>query len=337
MKKKMFGRLSAMAMASAMMVSMFGMSVNAADAPKNVTVKKEITKETNVYTPNTSFTFSVRPAAAGELTGSGKVLATDIPANGVSFSDNSIASTPGGIGETTVRLTDTAELEVNADAFSTPGIYRYVVTEDAGSYDGITYSTEKKFFDVYVNSEGEVYSYMFVEENNDNGKDDGVFTNDYSKDHDTLKDLKIEKEVTGNQGDKNKDFTFTVKIDGETGEQYYMVFSDGTTNAVTLTSGVAATFMLANGESVTIYGLDSDDTYTVTENDYSADGYTTKVNDVETSTDNGTISADKTVTFVNDKNVATPTGVIMTVAPYILIVAAAGVLAALFLRRKRNF
>ena len=40
--------------------------------------------------------------------------------------------------------------------------------------------------------------------NNPESKGEGVFTNDYSSQHDTLKDLTVKKEVTGNQGNRNK-------------------------------------------------------------------------------------------------------------------------------------
>lgn len=360
MKRKLLSRVSAVAMASAMMVSMFGMSVSAEeDYVKNVEIGKTITKEANVYTPNTTFTFSVRPANATEIAQSGKVLvkADLIPEDGVEFEDSSIKSTPSGIGDTSVTLTDKATLKVNESEFTTPGIYRYVITEDAGSYDGISYTDEAKYFDVYVDKDGHVYSYMVVDESNDIGKDDGIFVNDYSSKHDTLKDLTITKDVTGNQGDTKKDFTFYVTVTGEDNEQYYMVFSDGTTASVTLTSGNRSeAFALADGEFVTIYGLDSDDTYVIEEANYKEEGYTTTIKgadkvgatsdsvvDVENNKETsvrfaeGTVSgADETVTYTNDKEVSTPTGIIMNIAPYIILVAFAGIAALVFLRRRNR-
>ena len=47
-----------------------------------------------------------------------------------------------------------------------------------------------------------------------------------------------------------------------------------------------------------------------------------------------TIAENTTVTFTNTRNVDTPTGVILNIAPYILMVALAGVLAFFFLRKR---
>ena len=107
----------------------------------------------------------------------------------------------------------TTKLKVNESVFTTganakPGIFRYVVSEVAADsngneYEGITYTTEQKYFDVYVTSDEEgnleVLSYAFVDQNNPKNKSDGTFTNNYSKDHDKLKNLTVKKEVTGNR------------------------------------------------------------------------------------------------------------------------------------------
>ena len=82
-----------------------------------------------------------------------------------------------------------------------------------------------------------------------------------------------------------------------------------------------------------IYGLTKNDTYTVMETE--VEGYTTTVNEkaANTLTDNA-VDTSK-VTFVNDKGSDAPTtGVILNIAPYILMVALAGVLAFFFLRKR---
>ena len=113
------------------------------------------------------------------------------------------------------------------------------------------------------------------------------------------------------------------------------MYSDGK-DSVTLTSGTPGTIYLSNGETATIYGLDSDDKYTVTETDYTDDGYKTKVDDQTGRTKTDTIDKDTTVIFENNRNVSTPTGIIMNIAPYIVLVAFAAVAALFFLRRRNN-
>ena len=95
----------------------------------------------------------------------------------------------------------------------------------------------------------------------------------------------------------------------------------------------AKTFTLMDGETLHIYGLSENDEYTVTETDYSAEGYTTTVPDNA----KGKLTKDETmVEFINDKNVGPATGVAMTFAPYVLLVAAAGGLGAVVLGKKKR-
>lgn len=181
-------------------------------------------------------------------------------------------------------------------------------------------------------------SYTFVDSDNPKVKDDGVFTNEYGTGSvdGKVNDLTVEKVVAGNQGDKNKEFSFTINVTGVDGENYYVTFSKDGVDPITLVSGESQTITLADSESATIYGLSEGDTYTVTETDYASDGYTTTIDGAAANTATGKITADKTITVTNTKNVTTPTGIAMTVAPYILMVALAGVFAFLFLRRRNR-
>ena len=331
-------RLAAALMTGAMMVSMLGMTVSAEEV-KDVTITKKITKDKNFYAPNTTFTFTVEP---GEAVAAEENKGVEIYAGltgGAKFNENAgkIISTPkdGDIGQTEITV-GTTEITVT-DVFDDPGIYRYVVKETPGNYEGIGYTKDEKYFDVYVDSEGEVYAYTFTDSSAADGKDDGVFVNDYSKkadDENTPHDLTITKTVTGNQGDKTAEFAFELSVSGAEGEQYYVTYGD---KNITLKSGdPAQTISLTNGQSAVIYGLSKGDTYTVKETAANQDGYTTTIDNEETETGikSGNITADTTVAYKNDRTVSTPTGVILNIAPYILMVALAGVLAFFFLRKR---
>ena len=200
---------------------------------------------------------------------------------------------------------------------------------------------------MYVTSDDdgnlEVSSYLFADKNNPESKGEGVFTNDYSSQHNTLKDLTVKKQVTGNQGNRNKDFKFTIKVDRAAGEQYYVTFSDGKA-PTTLVSGEAKTITLKDNETAKIFGLSETDEYTVTEASYADDGYTTTIDNVKTSTTAGTIATgagttadngDKNITVVNDKTTNSPTGIFLHIAPYIALIGAAIASSLLFFRRKR--
>ena len=357
MEKRMLKKVSTVTAAGMMMTAMLGMQVSAAESSsaeaavkKNPMITKQITKESNIYAPKTTFKFTVAPGTAVPA-GENQEAIYAGPANGVTLDKDVIASVPADsdIGNEKITV-GTTKLNVNESVFTKgedakPGIFRYVVSEvatdkDGNVYEGVAYTTEQKYFDVYVTSDDvgnlEVSSYLFVDKTDSKSKDGGVFTNDYSSRHDTLKDLTVKKEVTGNQGNRNKDFKFTIKVDGAAGEQYYVTFSDGKA-PTTLVSGEAKTITLKDNETAKIFGLSETDEYTVTEASYADDGYKTTIDNVETLTTTGTITgnSDKNITVVNDKTTNSPTGIFLHVAPYIALIGAAIASSLLFFRRKR--
>ncbi len=159
--------------------------------------------------------------------------------------------------------------------------------------------------------------------------------------NDSTHDITIGKTVTGNQGDKSKVFNFVVTVNGGEGEKYKVVDADGKVlNA--LETGVAGTYQLSHGKTIKITGLTENDSYTVVETEAGQDGYTTTYTlgegtSVKEGTDLQVVTADNaTYTVTNDRGVTTPTGIVLSFAPYILLVAFAGVFGVLFLRRKKE-
>ncbi|MEF2966571.1 SpaA isopeptide-forming pilin-related protein [Paenibacillus sp. M1] len=99
-----------------------------------------------------------------------------------------------------------------------------------------------------------------------------------------LGQLTIGKTVEGNGGDKNKAFDFTVTFGGPGADgTYTYTTSDGMTG--TIQSG--GQISLKHGETAVIDGIPRDTTYTVTEADYTSEGYTTTWPDRKTT---GTIT-----------------------------------------------
>lgn len=78
--------------------------------------------------------------------------------------------------------------------------------------------------------------------------------------------LLVEKVVTGTDGETNRAFHFTVELSDKS--------VSGVHGGVTFTNGVAA-FTLKSGDKVLIEDLPAGCTYTVTEAEANADGYTT--------------------------------------------------------------
>jgi Predicted outer membrane protein len=115
----------------------------------------------------------------------------------------------------------------------------------------------------------------------------------------TVGSLMISKTVSGNGADPAKKFNFTVEFTGNGASKTYDYIGVGVPDG-TIASGDTIAF--AHGESITIVDLPEGLQYTVTEDDYSADGYVT-VSTGET----GVIVTDETQTaaFTNTRSVYT--------------------------------
>ncbi len=134
----------------------------------------------------------------------------------------------------------------------------------------------------------------------------------------------VKKEVTGNLGDKTKDFTFQCKI----------LNADGSVNQE------SETFTLKHGQQKEILGIPEDATLVIQETN--ADGYTVTAmhgsNPVEVMR-NGvkvTVTDGSMITFTNNKETAPDTGVLLDSLPYVVILAVVVLGAALVIVRRRK-
>lgn len=364
--KKIARRLAGGLMAGALMVSMLEMTAFAEDttAPDEIVITKNIDKDANVYAPKADFTFEI---TQGKKQNSAEDITS--PAGGLYFkdSDDTISSAPadGDIGEASITVSDTISLAVDISQFTAPGVYRYVVSEvkpETDAAEGVGYDDTEVNVDVYIGykdgSDALSVLYYIVSDAEGDAKKNAEFTNTYKNGgtEDGLYTLTIQKKLEGNMADKNKLFAFTIKVDGDvTGEQYNLVAYDEngspTSTAIVSDDANAVTFYLKGGQTAYVYGLSKNDTYTVSENAYTEDGYTTYVAKADVSSkdaegvENGNevdnegedITKDSVVTFVNYKDAGdVNTGLILNIAPYILMVALAGVLAFFFLRRRKS-
>lgn len=342
MNKKTAGRISAMAMASMMMMSVCVVNA-AAEENEPITqlnLKKTVTTDGNTYQPNTSFSFHVENGEAAENWRDNVVYAG---VTGGIKGTQTIGFQPSGEDTLAAVYSKNATLEINAEVFEHAGVYHYVVTEDAGSYEGIDYDTAGRdvYLFVYNGADGALYVGNVITENNGE-KGDLEFINDYGAENDKTHDVTIKKTITGNQGVKNKSFEFKVAVNGGQGELYKVVVKkNANAQALTeyITSNEAETsYQISDTGSITIYGLTESDKYTVTETDANKDGYTTMIDGetTATGTKTGTTKEDGTVVqYVNEKDAAVVTGVAKKYTPYVLLVGAAGALGSVFFRRKR--
>ena len=251
--------------------------------------------------------------------------------------------------------TKQATVDFSSVNFPEPGIYRYIITETANADHaaaGIIHDTDvDRVLDVYVVDKGdgtlEVREYVLHTNvsnpaiGTDMGsadvsplddKTDG-FTNEY-----TTKDLKLQKQVTGNQASRDKWFEFTATLTNVADEDVFVVSmaddndaatndgladattgttaatrasNQGKTNPATVTGAqlkAGQKFYLQHGQSIVLRGLPLNASYTVTED---AEDYKSAV--LEGKTNSGVIStvagSNKMAEagFLNTRNGVVPT------------------------------
>lgn len=118
--------------------------------------------------------------------------------------------------------------------------------------------------------------------------------------------LTVDKQVTGNMGDKTRAFNFTFTTNASGSFDAVKTDSSGSQTTSTIVAGDG--FTLKDGENLEIQGIPHGANYSVTEDDANANGYTTTT----TGAPSGTMNADKAATFINNRQAVIPTGVAAT-------------------------
>lgn len=189
-----------------------------------VTIASKLTMDENAMVPTVMFNYSIAPADSSECASTSGMPVTPGVPDAVSLSPDSVNYSDKKLklekadGTTTITAPLSAVLDVSK--FMAPGIYRYKITQQKPALDGLNVTNGALFLDVYVenNGTGYVVKGCTLSAEAGSGKKTDGFVNDYA----THK-LTIKKIVAGNQGDKNKDFQFTVSLSGATGETYKYV------------------------------------------------------------------------------------------------------------------
>ena len=255
--------------------------------------------------------------------------------------------------------------------FTEPGVYRYVLTETQPDSPFALYTGETgiRYIDVYVEYANDAATDLTIQgivtstANNVTAGDPNGGTNTadiQSKDTKinneyTTYDLTLQKFVSGNQASQNQHFDFSVTVTNPAtpaGTAYpnsYTVtktcLDNNVTNPATITAGASATFHLKTGESIVISNLPAGATYTIVE---TSSGYVTTAkvggaahtdddtnDDTFTVKDTTGINADTTVVFTNARSGIIPTGVLLTIAPFAVLMIV-GLIGVLVIMRKRH-
>lgn len=335
---------------------------------------KNVLTDGKTFKPDTTFTFTVTPVAADGATTVNDIAIHYYAgkAGDIKFTD--IAFSPETGNTPSASYSANGNIEVKKDAYAKPGVYAYTVTENDGGYDGIDYDTATRYVYVYVvNTSGtgnveagvdkdgnKLYVSSIVVTKKVTDKETGEtkevktkeFNNDYGQNNDGTHDVTIIKELAGDMAEADKQFTFEVTITPANGNnEKYMVKiktltgSETVTDALEVTNGVAkGTYKLKGDEYVTISGLSIGDTIVVTEKEADQDGYNTtytydgvEAGHEEADKNTNKVTKDNAkITVTNAKTATSPTGVIMNIAPYAMMLVVAGAFAVVFLSRRNR-
>lgn len=274
----------------------------------NATFKKNYT-ENGGTAPAATFTFKAEF----------KAFAEGATAEGPALSISNVVATGAGDNYT---ATISPEGE-----FPSVGKYYYTVSEDQGNVAGITYAAPLYLMVLVTNGEDGalVPSYYLYKDENKDTKED-TFTNTYS-----AGTLTVKKTVTGNLGDKNKEFDFTVTFAAPQGKDWTPAIDASEGATMVEDNPMSYTFKLKHDATATFGNLPAGVTYIVTESP--VEGYKT----TSTGEEGKIVAGLNEVTFINEKSGTIDTGVTTENLPYVLLigfVVLAG--AALLIKRKAH-
>ena len=268
---KRFKKLMAILMATALIMSIAAISASAYN-PVNgdaitLSFNKFLIVDNDARIPAIEFEYAIAPGSAIAATANTPAIIA-----GVGTPTIGTASFPSG--DTTYNTVQTGDavtldsgekyakktvtVDFSSVSFSEPGIYRYVITEDmtnaankAVSYDTQTNGTAgTRYLDVYVEDvNGALVVSQYVMHDTaaiPNVQTDGAPAADKSSgfvNEITSHELSFGKEVTGNQGSKDKYFKYTLTISNAQANTTYEVDLTNAEAAPTKTDATKYTTM----------------------------------------------------------------------------------------------
>lgn len=278
--------------------------------------------------------------------------------SGVSTVTLGSASYTAGEVTSTTAVTKNVQVTSPTSDYPSVGYYYYEFKESTGDTAGVTYSSDTCVLRVAVvrNDDTRELSIenvklMSLDNTGNLTKKDGI-TNLYS-----AGTLTIEKQVTGNMEERDKEFTVTVSFnagDKKIKAPITIATKNGatTTNPTTLTpeangsSTLTATIYVKHGTKVTFSNIPEGVTYMVTEtqaNGYDAPEYYLNSTKLTKTSVSGTLadaasgnSMNPAVKIVNHKNSVIDTGIIVSNLPYLLTLLGIAAVTALYLATRHQ-
>ena len=363
---KTIGRVATTLVATAMLASLAAVPAFAnpftggtSDKPiSEITFTKELLLPAGSVTPTKEFKFDIKAADAGNtetinVTG-GTVGVRDGEGNvsnagTVTIDPNDTRKASGTANIDSVTDIVTLSKDKLPSGFTDAGVYKYTIEEQDVSGDDYKDATNQLYLYLVVERKSTAVTgstnpsdYFISGATVYNGSAKGdTYTNWYKLgggDEPSIQvgTIEVSKTVTGAMGSKNDSFTFTLSSDDNAITECKISIDGGTATAV----AANGQFTLKHGQKATITGLDAGK-YNVVETVDRGYTLTTIGDKTTTEVSNGVeiqaeVNETKRVTFTNDRAAVSPTGIVMNVAPYALLVVIAAAGCFVFLRKRRE-
>lgn len=287
--------------------------------------------------------------------------ADSIPDTAKAVTIGSVTYAEGNLSKTTdaasAPVTQPVAVAVTADSYQSVGYYYYEFREKAGNTAGVTYAADTCAVRVAVVNDDsgalKIDSVRLYKVNADGSLGDKAenVTNVYA-----AGSLSVTKTVTGNMGDRNREFDVTVTFTAPAGTEIHAPIAISTSAGITgnpteavinaAKTGATASVKVKDGTTVVFSNIPKGVTYQVTETQ--ADGYhTPKYNGTEsaggksgTITDTaagaGTVGMTQSVEIENKRETTIDTGIFLSDLPYVLVLAGITAAALLFFAGKKR-
>ncbi len=250
---------------------------------------------------DTTYTPSVRKAVAG----------AGAPSETFEFTMTAAGDNPEGAsltaadGAQSAAVTGAGRTDFGEITFTRAGTYKFAITETADNVpENWEYDDSQWTLTIVVeDQDGRLavtgHSYANDAADPAANSEAAVFTNIYTEPG----SLRISKTVSGNNGETERDFHFTVTLTDEAGSALAGSYSYTGSKSGTVENGTLEV-TLRNGESITIADLPAGTRYTVAEAEANTEGYATTVSGGET----GVIASGETAeaAYTNSRSTTTP-------------------------------
>lgn len=227
------------------------------------------------------------------------------------------------------------DVTITLPNYESVGIYTYTFNEKDNGTAGVVYDSDTITLKVYVTQQADGSLARTARLYNAEGDKIDTIENTYA-----AGSLTVEKIVTGNMGDRQKDFEVKVTFKANPSTTVKSEIAYGGNQTITpedWNEGTAtATITLKHGDAVTFSNIPYGVSYEIEETDYTGNngGYDKPSYEGK----NGTINGDTpeaTATITNNKTVGVDTGVFMDSLPYVLLLVGACAGLVVFFARRR--